>query len=175
LTAPPGAGGPSGGSPPGATVDADASEVDHYQVLGIPYTATAAEISRAYREAMKRVHPDRQQPDRRAAAEGRARAINAAYAVLKHPLRRQAYDRTIRARLVQDQMMSRYVGGFYPAAPGGVDPAGAPRRETTPAERRERAEADRTAFVTLIVAFAAFTVVLLAGLLIWGVLSSLFR
>lgn len=172
MTAASGAGGRSGGPPPNATADADAP--DHYQVLGVPYTATAAEITRAYREAMKRVHPDRHDPARRAAAEERAKAVNAAYNTLKSPIRRQAYDRSIRARLVQDQIMSRYVGGFYPAGQAGADPAAAPRRDPTPAERRERVEADRTAFLTLVFAFAAFALVFVVVVVAWGVLNSLF-
>ncbi len=171
MTATSGAGGRSGGVPPHATADPDAP--DHYQVLGVPYAATAAEITRAYREAMKRAHPDRHDPARRAAAEERARAINDAYATLKNPVRRQAYDRTIRARLVQDQIMSRYVGGFYPAGQSGGGAADAPRREPTPAERRERVQADRSAFLSLLAAFTVVALVFVVIALAWGILSSL--
>ena len=61
---------------------------------------------------MKRVHPDRQRPERRAASEDLARRLNAAYTTLSDPIKRQAYDRTIRQQVIQDQIMRRYVGGF---------------------------------------------------------------
>ncbi|MBA3415151.1 MAG: J domain-containing protein [Chloroflexia bacterium] len=149
---------------------------DHYRVLGVAYTARKAEITRAYREAMKAVHPDRQRPERRSSADEQAKQLNAAYAVLSSPVKRQAYDQTIRANLVQDQLMSRYVGGFYPAAGGDADPFGANlRRDTTAAERRERAVTDRHALVTVVVVFGGFTLAVLIGLLVWGVLGALLR
>ena len=89
-----------GSSPNGAGPDPD--QEDHYSLLGVPFTATHAEITRAYRRAMKRVHPDRQRPERRLASEDLARRLNAAYAILADPLKRQAYDRTIRQQVIQD-------------------------------------------------------------------------
>ncbi len=163
------------GAPPGSAA-AGPPELDHYQLLGVPYTARKADITRAYREAMKAIHPDRQRPERRTAAEEQAKKLNASYAVLANPVTRQAYDRTIRASTVQDQLMSRYVGGFYPAAGGDADPFGVRmRRDSTPTERREQAAADRNALVTIVVVFGGFTLALLIGLLLWGVLSALLR
>jgi curved DNA-binding protein CbpA len=125
---------------------------------------------------MKAIHPDRQRPERRTAAEEQAKRLNAAYAVLANPVQRQAYDRTIRSAHVQDQLMSRYVGGFYPAAGGDADLFGAPmRRHPTTAERREQAAADRNAVMTIVVVFGGFTLALLVGLVLWGVLTSLLR
>ncbi|MGH2618890.1 MAG: J domain-containing protein, partial [Thermomicrobiales bacterium] len=69
-----------GTSPNGAGADPD--EEDHYSLLGVPFTATHAEITRAYRRAIKRAHPDRQRPERREAAEEFARRLNAAYTML---------------------------------------------------------------------------------------------
>lgn len=167
---PPGPGAPPG-SPPIVPPDPD-----HYQLLGVSYTAHRVEITRAYREAMKAIHPDRQRPERRSAAEEQAKKLNAAYAVLANSVKRQAYDRTIRANLVQDQLMSRYVGGFYPAAGGDADPFGANlRREATAAERREQAAADRSALVTIVVVFGGITLALLVALVVWGVLGALLR
>ena len=77
-------------------------------------TATHAEITRAYRRAMKRVHPDRQLPERRVASEDLARRLNAAYTILADPLKRQAYDRTIRQQVIQDQIMAATSAGFRP-------------------------------------------------------------
>ena len=107
-----------GSSPNGAGADPD--QEDHYSLLGVPFTATHAEITRAYRRAMKRVHPDRQLPERRSASQDLARRLNAAYTILADPLKRQAYDRTIRQQVIQDQIMRRYVGGFqtYDESPG---------------------------------------------------------
>ncbi len=154
---------------------------DHYQVLGVPYAASGAEIARAYRAAMKRIHPDRQpaggDPRGRAAAEEAARRLNLAYATLSKPLARQAYDRTIRGAIVQDQIMSRYVGGFHvPQAngTGGADPlAPPPRRAPTASERRERRRADRDALVSLVAVFAGMALLLVLLLLIWAAVAAL--
>jgi hypothetical protein len=160
-----------GSNPNGAGPDPD--QDDHYSLLGVPFTATHAEITRAYRRAMKRVHPDRQLPERRLAAEDLARRLNAAYTILADPLKRQAYDRTIRQQVIQDQIMRRYVGGFqtFDESPG---PGRAHhRREPTTAERRERAEANRQASLTLVVVAVGVTALILASLLIGSLLFSL--
>src|SRR5215203_6386995 len=137
-----------GSSPNGAGTDPD--QEDHYSLLGVPFTATHAEITRAYRRAMKRVHPDRQLPERRLASEELARRLNAAYTILSDPLKRQAYDRTIRQQVIQDQIMNRYVGGFQ-TFDEPRDPATTHwRREPTESERRERVAADRQAMITLV-------------------------
>jgi DnaJ-class molecular chaperone len=142
--------------------------------LGVTFMATNAEITQAYRRAMKRAHPDRQAPERRAAAEEMARRLNAAYAVLSDPVKRQAYDRTIRQQVIQDQIMRQYVGGFQ-------TPGGAPsypemeRREQTPAERRERIEADRRAWLLLVGFAAVFAVTIIVVLVASALFGSLFQ
>ena len=157
----------------GGTAGADPLADDHYAVLGVPVTASPAEIRRAYRAAMKAVHPDRQRPHLRAAAEERARRLNAAYTVLSRPLERQAYDRTIRARVVQDEIMHRYVGGFHVPGGNGADPlARHLRREPSAAERRERDRADRSALVSLVLVFGGATAALLGLLLLWSLLAA---
>jgi curved DNA-binding protein CbpA len=65
---------------------------DHYEVLGVRPTADAAAVRAAYLAAMRASHPDRHPGDERAAM--RARAVNAAWEVLRDPARRAAYDRT---------------------------------------------------------------------------------
>lgn len=158
--------------PPAPPADPDAET--YYQVLGVPYTATRAEITRAYRAAMKRIHPDRQRTERRAAAEEAAKQLNRAYATLSKPLQRQAYDRTIRAQLVQDQLMNRYVGGFYVPEANGTDPlAGQMRRQWTAAERRERTRADRSALVSIVVVFGGITLAVVVLLLLWAATRAL--
>ena len=160
------------GSNPSRT-GGDPDQDDHYSLLGVPFTATHSEITRAYRKAMKGAHPDRQLPERRAAFEDLARRLNAAYATLSDPLKRQAYDRTIRQQVIQDQIMSRYVGGFqtFDERPG---PAPAHRwREPTETERRERIAADRQASMTLVFVAVGVTALILLSLLIGSLLSSL--
>ena len=148
----------------------DPDDENYYRLLGVPYAATSAEITRAYRAAIKRVHPDRHRPDRRAAAEERAKRLNLAYATLSKPLQRQAYDRAIRAQIVQDQIMGRYVGGFHvPQMDDRPDPlAEQLRREPTPAERRAQKQADRDAMVSIVVVFGGVTVGVVGLLLLWA-------
>ncbi len=135
----------------------------------MPYDAGRPEITRAYRLRMKAIHPDRKRPDQRALADEQAKRLNVAYTTLSNPAKRSAYDRTIRADLVQDQVMNRYVGGFYPAGGGSGDPfAQELKREQTEGERRERALADRSAFVTLLTAFGAIFLFVLVLLLLWS-------
>ena len=139
---------------------------NYYQLLGVPYTASGADITRAYRAAMKRIHPDRQRAERRAAAEEHAKLLNRAYATLSKPAARRAYDEKIKVRAVQDQIMNRYVGGF--AGPGmemGRAFGQELRREMTRAERREQAHAGRSATATLLVAFVGLTAAIVAVLL----------
>jgi molecular chaperone DnaJ len=64
---------------------------DLYAVLGIPKTATAEEIKKAYRDAAFKYHPDRNPGDK--GAEEKFKAITAAYAVLGDEAQRRDYDR----------------------------------------------------------------------------------
>lgn len=162
-------------SPNGAGPDPD--QEDHYVVIGVAYGATHAEITRAYRRAMKLAHPDRQRPERRATAEDLARRLNAAYAVLSDPIKRQAYDRTIQHQVIQDQIMRQYVGGFQTF--DGQSRAGSARseyrREPTAAERRERIRADRQASLTLVLVAVALTLLIVALVLFGSVIGSVFE
>jgi curved DNA-binding protein len=63
---------------------------DHYEVLGVPRTADAAEIQQAFRTLARRYHPD---VNRDPAAEERFKQINEAYSVLSDPDTRSRYDR----------------------------------------------------------------------------------
>lgn len=144
---------------------AAAPQTDYYKLLGVPPTATFKEITRAYREAMKRSHPDRQRPEKRLAAEERAKLLNLAFTTLSKTESRRAYDQTIKAEAVQEQLMSRYVGGF--AVPDGrVDPFGDRlRRETTRAEKADQRRTDRSAMLSVFAVFAAITLFVIALLL----------
>lgn len=60
---------------------------DPYTILGVPRTANAAEVKRAYRKRAKKAHPDRVGGSKEAMQE-----INKAYALLEDPKKRAAYD-----------------------------------------------------------------------------------
>lgn len=155
-----------------ARVNLDAE--NFYQLLGVSYTATPAEINRAYRAAMKRVHPDRQISDRREPAEEQAKKLNHAYATLSKPLKRQAYDRTIRTEVLQDQLMSRYAGGFATPQAGSPDSFNHPlRREPTAAQRRDQARAGRSALISVVVVFGGMTLAIILLLLLWSTARAL--
>jgi len=157
-----------------ASDTASTGDQTYYDLLGVPYTATSTELTRAYRAAIKRVHPDRHHPEQRAAAEEQAKRLNHAYATLSKPLTRQAYDRTIRAQVVQDQIMGRYAGGFLVPQETADPAARRLRRYPTAAERREQAAADRGAVVSMVIVFGGVTLALVALVLLWAIAGALF-
>ena len=85
---------------------------DHYATLGVEPRAEAAAIRVAYRNLMRRYHPDVNSSDEAAL---RATEINAAYACLSDPDERAFYDRLCEAR------KSR------PAFAAAADPSSPPR------------------------------------------------
>ena len=142
-----------------------ADRENYYRLLNVGQSATSAEITRAYRVAIKRAHPDRALPERRLAAEEITKDLNRAYSTLCDPLKRRAYDRTIRQSDIQDQVMNRYVSGLGSASPTGArtaDPfASHLKRTMTPSEQRDRGRSDRSAMYSL---FSAFLVLLISGI-----------
>jgi curved DNA-binding protein CbpA len=66
---------------------------DPYLVLGVPSSATQAEIIHAYRTQLRAHHPDTRPSPSSHTADERLRQLLAAYAMLRDPARRAAYDR----------------------------------------------------------------------------------
>jgi curved DNA-binding protein len=62
---------------------------DYYETLGVPRTATVDDVKRAYRKLARQYHPD---VSKEKDAEARFKEIGEAYAVLKDPEKRAAYD-----------------------------------------------------------------------------------
>ncbi|MFI6993838.1 molecular chaperone DnaJ [Nonomuraea wenchangensis] len=87
----------------------DYLEKDYYAVLGVPKTATADEIKKAYRKLARQYHPDSNQGD--TAKEAKFKEVSEAYDILSDTKRRKEYDE---ART----LFGSGVGGQRPGAGG---------------------------------------------------------
>lgn len=85
------------------------AEKSYYDILGIPSTATPAEIKSAYRKLALRWHPDKN-PDNKTTAEKMFQTISEAYEVLSDEEARAKYDRYGKRGLQ---------GGVEPPRPSG--------------------------------------------------------
>lgn len=70
------------------------TSIDPYATLGVPNTATAAEIRSAYKKLALRLHPDKAAAVDRASAHKAFQDLAFAYAVLSDERRRKRYDAT---------------------------------------------------------------------------------
>ena len=86
---------------------------DLYSVLGVQKTASAGEITKAYRKLAKKLHPDLNPGD--TVAEDRFKRISHAYSILKDPEQRGKYDRgeidASGQERPQQQYYREYAGG----------------------------------------------------------------
>ena len=90
---------------------------DYYKTLGVPRTATQAEIKKAFRKLARESHPDKHAGDK--AAERRFKEINEANAVLSDPGKRAKYD-----QFGRDWEAYARAGAAAGGASGGRDPFG---------------------------------------------------
>lgn len=66
--------------------------VNFYEVLGVPRSATDAEVKARFRELARHSHPDRVQGKEKAEAEKQFQLLTEAMNVLTNPTRRKAHD-----------------------------------------------------------------------------------
>lgn len=93
----------------------------HYEVLGVPVTASEGEIKRAYRRAARAHHPDH------GGDAGEFRRVTLAYEVLSHPASRASYDRSYFSSAPQREAAPR---GGEPGTEGGRAASSASGRTT---------------------------------------------
>ena len=95
----------------------------YYQILGVPKTATADEIKKAYRKLAVKWHPDRN-PDNKELADKKFKEIGEAYSTLSDPEKRKLYDQFGEAGVKNTGAGGPAGGGFPGGFPGGFSSAG---------------------------------------------------
>ena len=65
---------------------------DYYQILGLPKSASADDIKKAYRRLARQVHPDLHSGTKKSEMEKKFKELNEAHEVLSDPDKRKKYD-----------------------------------------------------------------------------------
>ena len=110
---------------------------DYYKILGVPKTATEADIKRAYRKLARKHHPDLNPGDK--AAEATFKEVNEANEVLGDPGKRRKYDELGANWRAYEQAPAGAPGGpaDWNAQFGGGGSEGATYRTMSVEEMRE--------------------------------------
>ncbi len=93
-----------------------ASSKDYYDILGVPKSASAADIKSAYRKAALKYHPDR---NKEAGAEAKFTEINKAYEVLSDAQKKAQYDQYGHSTFEQANMGGAAGGNPFGGGFGG--------------------------------------------------------
>jgi DnaJ-class molecular chaperone len=93
---------------------------DPYEVLGVQRSASAGEVKKAYRKLAKKLHPDANKKDPKAASK--FSELNSAYEIVGDDDKRKAFDRGE----IDAEGKPRFQGfeGFRGGGPGGPGPGG---------------------------------------------------
>lgn len=89
--------------------------IDYYKVLGIEHSAAQAKIRQAYREQIKKYHPDRNQNSPEATQ--RTQLIIEAYGILSDPVKRNEYDSTLRNKTSHSEQSAKTAESYDKAPP----------------------------------------------------------
>jgi DnaJ-class molecular chaperone len=106
---------------------------DYYETLGVPRSASQADIKKAFRKLARENHPDKKPGDK--TAEQRFKAVNEAHAVLSDPDKRKKYDRlgkdweAYSRAGVDPDAAGPFAAGFGRSAGGGSGRSGNVRYE----------------------------------------------
>jgi curved DNA-binding protein CbpA len=114
--------------------------VSYYDDLGVPRSASAEQIDKAFRDIAKKYHPDAHPDDKEAAAKHFKQAKEA-YEVLRNKSSRTLYDETLRR--AEHPQSDRSASSNSGAEARAQKPQGSPRAEAPPQKPRTspRAEA----------------------------------